>query len=71
MPDAEVRTEAIPVELPNGTIIKVEMTQTGGALGDSYTYREPLYNRGNRQKQRIHPPTRESSPWDMLQRLSL
>src|SRR6516164_8892655 len=30
----------------------------------------PLYNRGNRQQQRIHPPTREGSPWDMLHRLS-
>ena len=29
MPDAEDRTEAIPVELPNGTIIKVEVAQTG------------------------------------------
>ena len=29
MPDAEYRTEAIPVELPNGTIIKVEVAQTG------------------------------------------
>jgi hypothetical protein len=29
MPDAEDRTEAIPVELPNGMIIKVEVAHTG------------------------------------------
>jgi hypothetical protein len=34
-----------PIQLPFGPQA-VEMAQ--GALGDSYTHREPLYNRGNR-----------------------
>jgi hypothetical protein len=41
-----------------------------GALGDSYTHREPIYNRGHDHEYRLYSPIREGSPWDVLQRLS-
>jgi transposase-like protein len=37
-----------------------------GALGDSYTHRESLYNR----EKTIHHPIGKGSPWAVLQRLS-